>query len=407
MNDVVKSTLCLDTLNKLFLIIIARLVKSGVINQQVVRFREGNKYTTRHLITSTVSYEESTIFGIYSPTFFIQTTTMGVIKFNLCTTLTSALMTKNYYSIEQSQVNYAGVVISDSIKHYVDLEFLYEVEKIFIDKHGGYTKEEIVDHIELKIRSMSRLLYALAGEVEKLYASKKPTVTTETLKEEVASYTLVPLSLKELSFDVEFTEDEEIDNFITEDINTTEKLEASINQEILPSELKQQYMELKKKVDRTTKKISRYLTERHSVLQFFKILAFLKKSENQGFTLSHKLDFRGRVYCSSPLSVINTKFLRHVYTYGTYTEDELCKLEQGLHNTVAFKLLEPHLKQININYSNNFRILAKTSMAWLLIELGKLNKSQLLEGAVIRLEQFLKQGLKELNTNALNFKSKN
>lgn len=361
-----------------------------MLSQKLVRLRTDGGYAAKQLISSLIKFDQSTIFGIYTPNFLIQTREGWAIKFNLCTFFTSPLMIKNYYSLTQSEINYRGVVVSDSIKHYVDLDFIEEVEKIYLIYAQADNLDQIITRLDKEIEAELTAIFNLTGQLKDLFAKTneaEPIADVEGSESTEFIFIQNPHGLLETPFDA-----------ITQGGGEEQVGEENNQKAHLPDlKVKYIYMNLKKKVDLAIGHVSRLITEKQTAIQFFKILAFLRNPRNGGFTLSHKVDFRGRVYSSSPLSVINSKFLRYVYTYGAYTDKELEEINIGIRDTTAYKLLAPLLPYANEVLSNpNPTIVTQTTVIWLLIELGKIKKSELLHGATITLKQFVNRGLEEV-----------
>ncbi len=142
---------------------------------------------------------------------------------------------------------------------------------------------------------------------------------------------------------------------------------------------------------------SQLISEELKLELWFTMYKYLRGVGTRGerFKLQHYYDFRGRIYCKSPLSIINNKWLRSVYTYTGGSNVEITEeLRGSTKNTKSYKKIQAQFCKLE---TGKFRTVKcdymKQIIIWCLVELAKLFKTKLLDNGKITLDNFVDGGL--------------
>jgi hypothetical protein len=127
--------------------------------------------------------------------------------------------------------------------------------------------------------------------------------------------------------------------------------------------------------------INVYNNQKSCLNKYYNYLVFLSLEnifkDITYFYLTYALDFRGRVYSNSFISPMGNKLFRYIYTYGEYLKEDIEKVDLYLQTNIKDIILQSNLiKNINIDIKNEIKM---KYIYWILFELGKLFKSDILE----------------------------
>lgn len=114
-----------------------------------------------------------------------------------------------------------------------------------------------------------------------------------------------------------------------------------------------------------------------------------------GFFFSYFLDFRTRIYSEGNFGPTNNKILRNILNYGSYSKKELSCIETEVGQTKSWSLIKkyiPTLEKILNTSLDEHRNFETAAIFWSLIELGKIEKTSLLENGKVPIEKFLIRG---------------
>lgn len=120
-----------------------------------------------------------------------------------------------------------------------------------------------------------------------------------------------------------------------------------------------------------------------------------KNLKNKKIFFPHFCDFRWRIYNASSIGLTTSKIFRYIYTYGYYSYTEINEINNNLSKSASHKLvlmLLPHSYRKNIE---NPMLL--DALFWLFIELGKINKTELIKNGYVECCDLLDEGYKIYN----------
>lgn len=195
---------------------------------------------------------------------------------------------------------------------------------------------------------------------------------------------------------------EKLKKISDEDVNLKKKLkDAKDNYEnikkIYSNEHKHIFIDYKN-ADESCKRLQKTYNKKYSVLItlsiFYKFFEELKE-RTKPFYLASYIDFRGRIYLDSKISPTSSKIYRHLYHYGYYSNEELLLNNIKLSESKAFNIIKNKfdiIKDLENDSVQIFNLTKKNILIWLILELGKLSKKDIMINGEIKLEDFIKNG---------------
>lgn len=126
------------------------------------------------------------------------------------------------------------------------------------------------------------------------------------------------------------------------------------------------------------------------------LLLYIDKNlKNKKIFFPHFCDFRWRIYNASSIGFTTSKIFRYIYTYGYYTHIELNKIKNDLNMSITHPLV---LSLLPNNYRKNIsNPILLDALFWLFIELGKINKTELIITEYVECSDLLAEGYKIYN----------
>lgn len=153
-----------------------------------------------------------------------------------------------------------------------------------------------------------------------------------------------------------------------------------------------------KQADKNRKNLQKIYNKKYSILItlniFYKFFEELKE-RTKPFYLASYVDFRGRIYLDSKISPTSSRIYRHLYHYGYYSEEELQLNNIKLNESKAFNIIKNKfyiIKDLENESFKLFNLTKKNILLWLILELGKINKKNIMKNGEIKLEDFIKNG---------------
>lgn len=186
-----------------------------------------------------------------------------------------------------------------------------------------------------------------------------------------------------------------------------DNLDLSNDDDIILKQVRKNFNERVQMV-KSNKGVESAITQSLSIeLEKLNFLKFCKIADIIGdrfFYIPHHSDFRGRMYSSSQLSPILHKYIRYIISYGSYSNEDIDNLEVKMMKTRAFTILSPLFYKLDKIKLLNKRPLIMVTVLFLLIELSKKYKTNLMDKKTfsIDLERLVDFGLEVyLNNNSV------
>lgn len=420
-------------IQRIFHITISLLWKNKIIKRitQVVRVKSVLKTIINYELPWNINYC-SLIIG-YTP---IPSVTIALgddlLRYGWSSVSVIYLLTKNNRSQEQSNINSSAIHAMDSIYHYIDYELLELCDnlyskllknKLLIAESSAIELKEKIKQIGEVYKDVLKIFKKLSKslnidnsilniltKLEKILIKGKLKSKLNIKLSEIEYNKLINFWINALALNLKNNEYYKTTLNYLENKNTKDRIinnNFTINNKNNYPKLKlknfpgseellESYAKLKKVKSDLFELQNNYLeilAKIRTLQQHETVINILKEKKINEYCLQHHVDFRGRAYSNSILSVINTKWMRSIIYYGYFTEEELMKLDEEVIATNAYNNLSKCFYLIkNLNLINQ-RPLILQGIMWCLIDLAKHYKNEITKDCKISLEDFIKKGL--------------